>query len=168
MCYMCSSILFGSHYMKNRAVNQSDRNGDSSVVVLHEPEKISTEPNYLLWHGDVESMLAQLPEKPIFDLIVTSPPYNIGKTYERTLELAEYREWQEKVIEKLIKRLKPTGSLCWQVGSYTSPRKNSTRTHIYPLDFLFHPIFEKFNLILRNRIVWHFGHCYHTKLLIHS
>ena len=136
----------------------------TNFVVLREPEKLShNRPDYLLWHGDVETLLNQIPEEPLFDLVVTSPPYNIGKSYEKTLELDEYRSWQERVIEKLVKRLKPTGSLCWQVGSYTNPRKNNDRAQIYPLDFLFHPIFEKFNLILRNRIIWHYGHGHHAK-----
>jgi adenine-specific DNA-methyltransferase len=40
-------------------------------------------PNYLLFQGDVEKFLDKLPEKQYFDLVVTSPPYNIGKKYEQ-------------------------------------------------------------------------------------
>lgn len=150
--------------MKKQKPSQLNLKNTPNVLVLKDSARISNPlPDYLLWNGDVEALLAKLPEEPIFDLVVTSPPYNLGKPYEVTLELEEYRAWQERIIEKVIKRLKPNGSLCWQVGNYTSPRKGSTRTHIYPLDYLFHPIFEKFDLILRNRIVWHFGHGYHAK-----
>ncbi len=39
---------------------------------------------------DVEKFLDSLPEEPIFDLVVTSPPYNIGKEYETKVALEQY------------------------------------------------------------------------------
>ena len=56
-----------------------------------------------------------------------------------------------------IPRLKPGGSLCWQVGNYVCDNE------IFPLDIEFAPIFKKHRLQLRNRIVWQFGHGLHTK-----
>jgi adenine-specific DNA-methyltransferase len=108
-----------------------------------------------LINGDVEEFLDKLPEEPIFDLIVTSPPYNIGKEYETRVSLEKYIEWQERIIDKLCIRLKDTGSLCWQVGNYID------KGCVYPLDFEFAPIFKKNKLQLRNRIVWQFGHGLH-------
>ncbi|HLI94465.1 MAG TPA: site-specific DNA-methyltransferase [Candidatus Baltobacteraceae bacterium] len=102
-------------------------------------------------------MLDDLPGATSFDLIVSSPPYNIGKPYERKAELKQYQEWQERVLEKLVKRLSSRGSLCWQVGNYVSDNE------ILPLDILFHPILKNLGLRLRNRIVWTFGHGLHTK-----
>lgn len=110
-----------------------------------------------LWRGDCESFLAGIPEEPLFDLIVTSPPYNIGKSYEKKDDLAKYLEWQERVIDLLIPRLKDTGSLCWQVGNFVD------NGQIAPLDIEFAPIFKKHGLQLRNRVIWHFGHGLHTK-----
>jgi adenine-specific DNA-methyltransferase len=52
--------------------------------------------------------------------------------------------------------LHPQGSICWQVGNYVD------RGAIIPLDIKLYPIFEKLNLRLRNRIVWHFGHGLHS------
>jgi adenine-specific DNA-methyltransferase len=72
-------------------------------------------PDYLIWLGDVQAFLAQLPEYPIFDLIVTSPPYNLGKEYEKKVALEHYLEWQKKIIQALVLRLKETGSVCWQL-----------------------------------------------------
>ena len=37
-----------------------------------------------LYFMDVLKFLDSLPKEPIFDLVVTSPPYNIGKEYETT------------------------------------------------------------------------------------
>ena len=114
-------------------------------------------PRNLLWNGDVENLLKRLPKTPLFDFIVSSPPYNIGKPYEEKAELQKYEEWQSRVLEKLVSRLAPRGSLCWQVGNYVSGNE------ILPLDILFHPIMKRLGLKLRNRIVWTFGHGLHTK-----
>ncbi|MBQ7590799.1 MAG: site-specific DNA-methyltransferase [Verrucomicrobia bacterium] len=106
---------------------------------------------------DVEKFLDALPEKPIFDLVVTSPPYNIGKEYEKKINLGKYIEWQARIIHKIYARLKDTGSICWQVGNYI---ENGA---IVPLDFELAPIFKELNMQLRNRIIWHFGHGLHNK-----
>ncbi len=113
--------------------------------------------DYALWQGDVETFLKRLPREPFFDLIVTSPPYNIGKEYETRVELNRYLEWQEEIVNELIPRLKKGGSLCWQVGNYIDDNQ------IFPLDIEFAPIFKKHMLQLRNRIVWQFGHGLHTQ-----
>lgn len=111
-----------------------------------------------LWQGDVLDLLKTLPEKEFVDLVVTSPPYNIGKEYEEKLNLVDYFDFQEKVIKETIMKLKPTGSICWQVGNYVDNKKNE----IFPLDFGFHEIFSSFGLQLKNRIVWQFGHGLHS------
>lgn len=112
---------------------------------------------HALWHGDTETFLKGLPTEPLFDLIVTSPPYNIGKEYEARMELDKYLEWQARIIAELIPRLKKGGSICWQVGNYVDDNE------IFPLDIEFAPIFKKHRLQLRNRIVWQFGHGLHTQ-----
>ena len=44
----------------------------------------------IIFGMDVEKVLDALPEKPLFDLVVTSPPYDIGKEYEKRMPLEEY------------------------------------------------------------------------------
>src|SRR5258708_20885363 len=111
-----------------------------AVSIIKDFSRVPEEP-YVLFHGPCEEFLRSLPEKPLFDLIVTSPPYNIGKPYEQKVELQQYKADQKKVITELVKRMKPTGSLCWQVGNYVVCSKNN-RGRVYPLDILFHPIFQ--------------------------
>lgn len=95
-----------------------------------------------------------------FDLIVTSPPYNIGKSYEKRTSLDEYVENQRAVIGECVRTLSETGSICWQVGNHVD------NGEVYPLDAVLYPIFKEFGLKLRNRIVWHFEHGLHcTKRL---
>lgn len=113
--------------------------------------------DYGLWQGDVARFLEHLPRQPVFDLVVTSPPYNIGKAYETKRGLESYLDWQQGIIGQIIPRLKAGGSLCWQVGNYVDGNQ------IYPLDIEFAPLFKKHKLQLRNRIIWHFGHGLHTQ-----
>lgn len=91
-----------------------------------------------------------------FSLIVTSPPYNIGKKYETQVSLGAYLADQTKVIEELVSLLSPDGSICWQVGNYVD------NGEVFPLDIFFYPIFKAAGLKLRNRIVWHFEHGLHA------
>ncbi len=121
-----------------------------------EPSSILTE-SHAIWQGDVLEFLKGLPARPVFDLVVTSPPYNIGKSYETRKDLDEYIAWQETIVDELVPRLKPGGSLCWQVGNYVEDNE------IFPLDIEFAPIFRKHKLQMRNRIVWTFGHGLHTQ-----
>ncbi len=104
---------------------------------------------------NIEFLRGQPDEK--FKLIVTSPPYNIGKSYEVQSSLDQYLANQKEVIRECIRVLHPKGSICWQVGNYTD------NGEILPLDCLLFPIFREFGLQLRNRIIWHFGHGLHCR-----
>ena len=95
-----------------------------------------------------------------FKLIVTSPPYNLGKSYERRTELKTYLQLQAQTIDECVRLLHPNGSICWQVGNYVVDGS------IIPLDAILYPLFAKHELVLRNRVIWHFGHGLHcTKRL---
>ena len=93
-------------------------------------------------------------------LIVTSPPYNIGKSYERRRHLESYVGQQADVISECVRLMASSGSLCWQVGNHVQDGE------IFPLDIVLYPLFQKHGLHLRNRIIWHFEHGLHcTKRL---
>src|ERR1035438_10473377 len=81
-------------------------------------------------------------------LIVTSPPYNMGKEYEEKSSLDAYLEAQRESIEEAVRLLHPNGSICWQIGNYVDEGE------IFPLDILLYPTFKKADLQLRNRIIW--------------
>lgn len=88
-------------------------------------------------------------------LVVTSPPYNIGKIYESRSSLHRYVEEQARVISECVRLLHPRGSICWQVGNHVQ------NGEIFPLDTVLYPLFKEHQLRLRNRIVWHFEHGLH-------
>lgn len=104
--------------------------------------------------GDCLDFLRTLPDDSI-QLVVTSPPYNLGKEYEKKLNLKRYLEEQTAVIAECFRVLKPTGSICWQVGNFVS------NGSIVPLDIALYSIFDKLGMKLRNRIIWHFEHGLH-------
>ena len=113
----------------------------------------------IIAHADNIIFMADLGDETM-QLIVTSPPYNLGKDYEAKDSLAAYLAAQKKVIAECVRLLRPQGSICWQVGNYVE------RGEIIPLDAVLWPIFRAHGLQLRNRIVWHFGHGLHcTKRL---
>jgi adenine-specific DNA-methyltransferase len=96
-----------------------------------------------------------LPDRSM-DLIVTSPPYNIGKRYEKRTSLERYIAEQSATIAECVRLLSDTGSICWQVGNHITPDGE-----VVPLDMLLYPVFKNHSLKLRNRIVWHFEHGLH-------
>jgi len=99
-------------------------------------------------------LLKQVPDESI-QLVVTSPPYNLGKEYEKKLRLDTYLKQQDAVIGECIRVLSPAGSICWQVGNYVRDGA------IVPLDTALYPLFENRGLKMRNRIIWHFEHGLH-------
>ena len=109
----------------------------------------------VLYNGDCMDLLKQLPDN-FFKLVVTSPPYNIGKEYEKKEKLEVYLNSQRNVITNSVRILHENGSICWQVGNYVE------NGEIIPLDILLYPIFADLGMKLRNRIVWHFGHGLHA------
>jgi adenine-specific DNA-methyltransferase len=93
----------------------------------------------------------------VFKLIVTSPPYNIGKSYEKRQSLDSYVESQASVISECVRLLSPKGSICWQVGNHIH------KGEVFPLDMILYHLFKNHGLKLRNRIIWHFEHGLHCK-----
>lgn len=115
----------------------------------------SDDADVVLYHGDCLELLERIPADSV-QLVVTSPPYNIGKRYERKKTLDEYLSQQARVIGRCVELLRDGGSICWQVGNHIAGPQE-----IMPLDIALFPIFASHGLKLRNRIVWHFEHGLH-------
>jgi adenine-specific DNA-methyltransferase len=96
-----------------------------------------------------------LPDESM-NLIVTSPPYNIGKSYEKRTPIEQYVSTQAAIIAECVRVLAPGGSICWQVGNHIAKDGE-----VVPLDMLLYPLFKNHGLKLRNRIIWHFEHGLH-------
>lgn len=142
------NVLFLQHIIK---INVKEK------MKVKEPlfDFINHDVEYSIQNGNSLQLLTKI-KKSQFDLIITSPPYNIGKSYETKTTIEEYLSTQEKIIKELIRVLSNKGSICWQVGNYVY------KGEIFPLDIYYYQIFKKFGLKLRNRIIWHFGHGLHA------
>lgn len=110
----------------------------------------------VVYAGNCMDLLSQIPSGSV-QLIVTSPPYNLGKEYERRVKLDDYLKQQGTVIAECVRVLADSGSICWQVGNYVD------KGAIVPLDSVLYPVFRQRGLRMRNRIVWHFEHGLHCK-----
>jgi DNA modification methylase len=118
-------------------------------------EYISSDISHDIINGDSLKVLKGI-EDGKFDLIITSPPYNVGKSYETKTSIEKYLETQEEIINELVRTLSDKGNLCWQVGNYVN------KGEVFPLDIYYYQIFKNHGLKLRNRIIWHFGHGLHA------
>jgi DNA modification methylase len=125
---------------------------------MKEPRLIDIGMNlgdYQIFNGESLDVLKTFPSET-FDLIITSPPYNVGKEYEAKTSIERYLETQEEIIFELVRVLSSRGSICWQVGNYVD------KGEVYPLDIFYYQIFKRHGLKLRNRIIWYFGHGLHA------
>lgn len=114
----------------------------------------TTKAKATLYKGSCLDFLKTIPDKSV-QLVVTSPPYNLGKEYEKRISIDAYVRQQTEVITECHRVLKDEGSICWQVG-------NHVRTsEIFPLDIILYPVFTNLGFKLRNRIIWHFEHGLH-------
>lgn len=118
-------------------------------------DQYSTRADIVLERNDAVEFTKKLRDESVH-LIVTSPPYNIGKSYEARVSIHDYLDTQAGLIKELARVLHSNGSICWQVGNYIE------KSEVFPLDIYYYPIFKDAGLKLRNRVVWHFGHGLHA------
>lgn len=110
-----------------------------------------------LIQADVSEALDLVKDESV-QLVLTSPPYNLRKTYERdkAMSLEEYVDWLTPVVAKICRKVSPRGSICWQVGNFVRDRE------VFPLDYYFYGMFLEQGFKLRNRIVWKFNFGLHA------
>jgi DNA modification methylase len=98
---------------------------DSQAVATatYDDEQAITKNSWDIREGDALTQLDSV-EDGSCKLIVTSPPYNIGKEYERDqrLSLSEYARWLNKIIGKVCDKVAAEGHICWQSGNFEATR----------------------------------------------
>ncbi len=125
------------------------------LTALRVRRRFSVENDVTFFVGDCSKLLRKIRDSGLkAKLVLTSPPYNIGKAYERhnRKSTKQYVDDQSEIIAKCADVLDERGSLCWQVGTHVIDG------YIEPLDILLYPAFIAAGFVLRNRIVWHFEH----------
>lgn len=131
-----------------------DEARDNDAVTPTITDVLKDDSRIVMHLGDTYEFLQTLPDR-LTKLIITSPPYNIGKVYETRVKINEYLETQRKVIRELVRVLSDQGSICWQVGNYVEDGE------VFPLDIFYYNIFKDYGLKLRNRIIWRYSHGLH-------
>ncbi|MDI9641914.1 MAG: DNA methyltransferase [Archaeoglobales archaeon] len=83
-------------------------------------------------------------------LMVTSPPYNVGKEYDKDLTLGEYLVFIEEVMKEVYRVLVWGGRVCFNVA-------NLGRKPYIPLHAYLIQRFEEIGYLLRGEIIWDKG-----------
>jgi adenine-specific DNA-methyltransferase len=137
------------------APGRADDTARDALGDLRVASRFEASADAVIHRGRCEDLLDSIPSGSV-RLVVTSPPYNLGKEYERRVGLHAYVEEQAAVIERAVRALTADGSICWQVGNHVH------RGEVFPLDAILYPVFKRLGLTLRNRIVWTFEHGLHA------
>jgi adenine-specific DNA-methyltransferase len=112
-------------------------------------DKFSVSEDIVVFPGDCLELLQEIPDRSL-GLVITSPPYNIGKEYEKRLKLETYLKQQAAVIGECARCLSPHGSICCKLGTMWTTEPLYLWTPCYTL------FFTSLGLRMRNRIIWHF------------
>ena len=80
-------------------------------------------------------------------LMVTSPPYNVGKDYDDDLTLDEYRDFLRRVMREVYRVLVPGGRVCFNIANLG--RRPYLPLHRYIIEDL-----ESLGLLMRGEIIW--------------
>jgi len=112
---------------------------------------------FAVFRGDCKLLLSHVPNDTV-DITITSPPYCIGKAYESESTTTEdFIRAQKEVLPEIVRVTKPGGSICWQIGYHV------TDAAVFPLDYAIYDVLRGYReIILRNRIIWAFGHGLHS------
>lgn len=111
----------------------------------------------VLFNGDCLDLLKKIPDQYV-SLIVTSPPYCMGKEYDKSNKIEYFLKMHKILFPEILRVLKDGGSMCWQVGYHVNSK------NVIPLDYLIFDILREYpNLFLKNRIIWTYGHGLHGK-----
>lgn len=111
-----------------------------------------------LYKGDcLEVMDRLIKSGETVDLIITSPPYNIGKMHSNTtqhgsysgndMQESEYQEWQIEFLNKCYEMLKPEGSMF-----YNHKVRIKNGVGIHPFEWI-----QKSKFIFKQEITWDMG-----------
>lgn len=121
---------------------------DAIQAILRRGADVSVE-SAVIYEGDCLELLRLLPDECI-DLTVTSPPYNIGKEYERPLSLAGYLDWCAEWIAEIHRVTKPSGAFWLNLGYLEIP----DRARAIPIPYL---LWDRVPFYLLQEVVWHYG-----------
>lgn len=106
-------------------------------------------PDVIIYQGDCVEMMKELPAE-LFNLTVTSPPYNIGKEYEAALEREHYLDWCQEWMSEIHRLTLSTGSFWLNLGYFAVEGK----AKCIPIPYL---LWDRNPFFLIQEVVWNYG-----------
>ena len=125
---------------------QQEANKPTSVV--YEEQIVPETAINKIFCKSSESM-QELPNASIH-LVVTSPPYNVGKVYDEDMTLSEYRSFLNRVMSEVFRVLVPGGRLCINLA-------NIGRKPYIPLATYITQDMISLGFLMRGQIIWDKG-----------
>ena len=120
-------------------------------VSFKQPKDITENKNIrtnIIYHRDSRNM-NELPDNSIH-LMISSPPYNVGKEYDEDLSLEEYKDLIKKVMQETFRVLVSGGRACINIA-------NLGRKPYIPLHAYIIQIAEDCGFLMRGEIIWNKG-----------
>ena len=111
-----------------------------------------------IYCGDCLNGMAQIPEG-LVALTVTSPPYNIGKEYEKVIEQQKYLDWCESWIKEIYRITRQNGAFWLNLGYFELP----DRAKALPIAYC---LWQKVPFYLVQEVIWHYGAGVTTKRML--
>jgi adenine-specific DNA-methyltransferase len=105
--------------------------------------------NLLIYNEDCLKLMKKIP-KSFVDLTITSPPYNIGKEYEKVQPIDKYVSWCKKWMSLVHNITKDDGAFLLNIGYLKIPDKGRN----VPIPYL---LWDKTNFYLMQEIIWNYG-----------
>lgn len=106
-------------------------------------------PGVAIYQGDSLQIMRKLREQPI-RLTITSPPYNIGKVYEKPRPVDSYISWCAEWIAEVYRLTDPHGAFWLNLGYLELER----RAKAIPISYL---LWDRVPFFLIQEIVWNYG-----------
>lgn len=131
-----ASVFYGSRLYEGQC-REEDTGYRENIV----PEKNLDR----IFCGSSEAM-GELPDESVH-LMVTSPPYNVGKEYDRDLSLGEYRGFLKRVWAEVKRVLVPGGRACINIANLG--RKPYLPLHSYIIEDML-----SLGFLMRGEIIW--------------
>ncbi|MEH3102644.1 MAG: site-specific DNA-methyltransferase [Sphingomonas phyllosphaerae] len=122
-------------------------NLEALTSALGKPDRAG--PGWAIYQGDCVDLLSSLPRGTV-PLTVTSPPYNIGKSYEQVRAVDEYLDWCEKWVELIHNATAPGGAFWLNLGYLALP----DRAKAIPIPYL---LWDRVPFFLIQEVIWNYG-----------
>ena len=107
--------------------------------------------NTIIYNMDCVEGLGTLLEKGIkIDATITSPPYNIGKEYEKIVPIDDYVNWLSDISTLIHDITKDNGAYLLNVGYLSVEKKGKA----IPIPYL---LWDKTNFFFQQEIIWNYG-----------